>query len=268
MDDIVQTKLVQVTPQLARDWLDLSEGNRRINPARVMAYVSDMQMGRWYLGETIKFSIIGLIDGHHRLNAVIKYGEAVKMLVTTGLPPDSIKGIDLGQPRTRDQVSKFMGEGYSRRHFAIARYMEFGMTTPPHYLTYDELRDYILKYDEAISFVIRSAGHEKYVTALVLAVAGRAYYHYPEDRSRLSRFIEVLRSGMPESKEDWAAQRYRLYIEDAARQGQRPKESDLYWRIESAVSHFMRHNPIALLRPANKELFPLKMNGDNQVVPA
>lgn len=66
-----QTK-VTITPEMARQWLLTSKGNRSLKQAtKMMEYKKDMLRGAWlYNGDSIRFSEDGvLIDGHHRLSA-------------------------------------------------------------------------------------------------------------------------------------------------------------------------------------------------------
>lgn len=73
-----------ITPEKAREYLKRNcRNNRKIGERRVQNYAKDMAAGAWQLnGEAIKFNKDGiLIDGQHRLLAVIKAGVPIKMLV-------------------------------------------------------------------------------------------------------------------------------------------------------------------------------------------
>jgi len=248
------TTLEQVSPEIATDYLSTSNGNRRISPGRVDAYARDMQMRRWYIGETIKFDNDGsLIDGHHRLNAVIAYGSSVPMLVTRGLPPESIRGIDLGQARNAAQISKFMGEVFGRQYFTVAKRIVFGFSNRYH--TYSEVREAVLKHQGAIEFVTAVAGKERFMNASVLAVVAKAWY--TQDRERLKEFLVVLKSGLATSERDWAAVRLREYLIRAREDHIAVDSPAVYLRAQSAVYHFCRGTPTKLLRPAPKDYFPL-----------
>lgn len=98
----MKTSIMQVTPQLAKFWLSLNDRNRKINPKGVADYARQMTTGKWLLnGESIKRAHNGsLLDGQHRLMAVIEAGVAVEMLVIEDLEPEIQDTVDAGRKRT------------------------------------------------------------------------------------------------------------------------------------------------------------------------
>ncbi len=82
-----KTLLTDITPAMAKEWLKRNVRNRTVSKDVVTAYARDMVNGEW--AEThqgIAFNDLDeLIDGQHRLNAVILSGVTVKMRVTWGL---------------------------------------------------------------------------------------------------------------------------------------------------------------------------------------
>ena len=92
-----------ITPELAEVYLSRNaEGQRKINPNRVADYAADMGKGLWVAnGEAVIFDDAGrLIDGQHRLSAVIRAGVSVEMLVVRGVEGKSFQTIDQGFSRT------------------------------------------------------------------------------------------------------------------------------------------------------------------------
>ena len=102
MSEKLKTRVESVTPKKAEKYLATGEGKnfRRISERRVKLYAQDMTDGKWALtGESIVFNTAGeLIDGQHRLWAVIESGATVQMLVVEGVK--SALHIDSGRPRT------------------------------------------------------------------------------------------------------------------------------------------------------------------------
>ena len=258
--------LETISPEMAKQYLATSKGNRRIHPGRVDAYTRDMQMNRWYVGATIKFDTDGaLIDGHHRLSAVLMYGFPVRFLVIRKLPPESVAGIDVGQTRRHHQISKFAGENFSPRHFAIAKRIEYGFSNGS-CLSYDESRDAILKYLDAINFAVLNAGKERHTNATVLAVVAKAWYS--QDHDRLKQFLDVLKHGLATSEKDWGAVKLREYLTSAREMHISVDSPGTYLRVHSALHNFCKGKPVQILRPSTKDLFPLTLNADGKVVPA
>jgi len=91
-----------ITPRTATKILSSnSENNRKIRDNHVAKLARDMTNGAWEdNGETIIISKTGeLLDGQHRLSAIIKSGLKQKMVVVTGVPNEVITTIDQGASR-------------------------------------------------------------------------------------------------------------------------------------------------------------------------
>lgn len=110
-DSAVQVSVEIITPEVAAEWLaDNYRNNRSVNKMRVEAYAQDMVDGNWRMtGEAIKFSDIQvLIDGQHRLHAIVKADVPVEMVVMRGLPQESIVNMDTAMPRSLRNVLEFL----------------------------------------------------------------------------------------------------------------------------------------------------------------
>lgn len=103
--------VVPITPPMAEQWLARNTNNRRIRPAAVGRYARDMASGNWTEnGSAIAFADDGtLLDGQHRLEAIIQSGATVTMLVVRGLPKRAQDTIDDGAKRTLSDRLTFNG---------------------------------------------------------------------------------------------------------------------------------------------------------------
>ncbi len=104
---------VTVEPIDAERWLERNESNRNARARAVNAYARDMEAGRWLAtGETIKFDTHGnLLDGQHRLSAIVQSGKPQRLLVVSGVDP-SVRGvIDTGAVRTGGDALRMAGIG-------------------------------------------------------------------------------------------------------------------------------------------------------------
>jgi hypothetical protein len=81
--------------------LNRNNANRALRARHVAKLADDMSSGRWEKnGETIIFDEDGnLIDGQHRLNAIVVSGTEQEMLVVRGVEGSSIHTIDQGASR-------------------------------------------------------------------------------------------------------------------------------------------------------------------------
>lgn len=78
---------IDVRPDMASRWLKSNFVNRPVSADVVTAYARDMATGKWKTThQGIAFNDRDeLIDGQHRLMAVVKCGKTVRMMVTFGL---------------------------------------------------------------------------------------------------------------------------------------------------------------------------------------
>lgn len=90
-----------ITPVLAEEYLRRNTKNRQLRSNIVSYYASQMKNGQWMLnGEGIIFNDEGiLVDGQHRLAAVMESGVNVEMLVVRNADKDSFTTIDSGVSR-------------------------------------------------------------------------------------------------------------------------------------------------------------------------
>lgn len=100
-----------ITPAMAEEMLKKNTQNRPLNQNYAQLYAKDMKAGNWKLnGEPIIFDDNGnLIDGQHRLMAVVIAGVPVDMLVVYGVGSDSFETIDSGKKRTAADAFSLSG---------------------------------------------------------------------------------------------------------------------------------------------------------------
>lgn len=105
----VRSQWMDVTPALAAQWLKNNFRNRPVSEDVVAAYARDMQSGVWTpTHQGIAFNDRDeLIDGQHRLLAVVRCGVTIHTMVTFGLPskiPESemttMDAVDRGRTRS------------------------------------------------------------------------------------------------------------------------------------------------------------------------
>jgi len=96
-------QVVTVTPEIARKWLGRNAGNRPLKTTHVGRLAAAIRSGKWKLtGDPIRFSDTGkLIDGQHRLQAIVDAEAPVQCVVMHGLNDDIFDVIDSGSPRSK-----------------------------------------------------------------------------------------------------------------------------------------------------------------------
>ena len=90
------TKMVLITPESAKELLKLNVSNRPLNQVTVDWYAKQMTNGQWTIsGQTISISDKNtLIDGQHRLAAVVKSGKEIMFNVAYNVPFQSFVNYD------------------------------------------------------------------------------------------------------------------------------------------------------------------------------
>ncbi|MBS2554544.1 hypothetical protein KGQ19_47595 [Catenulispora sp. NL8] len=116
-------EIIMITPAMAEQLLGYNDSNRGLRDGVTAAYARDLTAGRWdFNGETIKIADDGtLIDGQHRLEAIVRSGVAAPCLVVTGLPRTAQKTIDTGARRTFGDELGWRGEKHANTLAAVLR---------------------------------------------------------------------------------------------------------------------------------------------------
>lgn len=98
----IAADVVQITPEIAKRYLLQNINNRPLRRQYVSELASAMRREEWVLnGETIKFAVNGnLLDGQHRLHAIIESRRTVPIIVVREVPNDAFSTIDMNRKRT------------------------------------------------------------------------------------------------------------------------------------------------------------------------
>lgn len=101
-------ELVDVTPDRAATWLEqTNRRNRKIKESVVVQYARDMRDDKWILThQGIAFSPDDiLLDGQHRLWAIVESGRTVPMYVWRNVTDEAMLVIDSGYRPLNDSVA-------------------------------------------------------------------------------------------------------------------------------------------------------------------
>lgn len=109
-----EIRIVTVTPDLARKWLDNNHSNRNISHHHVNSIATDILNGDWHInGDAIRLDPQGnLLDGQHRLSAIIQADQAVDTIVVYNVRPVAQTTMDTGRKRTLGDALRMRGEKY------------------------------------------------------------------------------------------------------------------------------------------------------------
>lgn len=101
-----------IDPDKAREYLSLNDNNRPVSKTYARALAGAILRGEWALnGETVKFDSGGkLIDGQHRLHAIVTSDQAVQALVVRNAGSDAQDTVDTGTRRSLSHALKIRNE--------------------------------------------------------------------------------------------------------------------------------------------------------------
>lgn len=98
--------VVDITPEIAREWMARNIGNRPASQAHVAKLEKAILEGHWKMtGDPIRFSKTGkLLDGQHRLQAILNSGKTVTCVVMSDLDDEIFDVLDSGKGRQKSDV--------------------------------------------------------------------------------------------------------------------------------------------------------------------
>lgn len=134
---------VEMTPQEAKKLLERNTVNRPIRKSKVAEYADDMLKGNWrYTGDSIKISRDGeLLDGQHRLKAILISGKTVEIEMITGLEEDIFRHLDKGVKRTITDGLSIRGFKNTHNIAAIAKILM-------HHESFEDKKNFTIKARE------------------------------------------------------------------------------------------------------------------------
>lgn len=116
-----KVRIEMIDRKRALELLSNTAENRNISPVRVAAYLQVIQRGDWHwTNQGIAIRDDGaLVDGQHRLWAVVEADIAVPVTVTYGVKAVAVEAIDKGRSRSiGDELTMF--EGVKNAAFCVA----------------------------------------------------------------------------------------------------------------------------------------------------
>lgn len=258
----------KVTPELAVYWLENQATNRKINDTYVNRLAEDMREGRWvFPGDPLKFNNQGkLIDGQHRLSAVVKLGIPQQFVILNGYKEESIKVLDLGKARSADHVGQILGMATTSNHTACIN----ALNLPHSHLTYSipKILNLWNIYGDGIKFACQSHGgcakNGIQPTSSFRALIAKAYYY--ENIELLSSFFRCFTSGFAENGEsDYAAialnANYSKLRMKGVSLGSYNEKTEWYLKTQQALNYFIRRSSVRSINKPKKivDHYPLPL---------
>ena len=177
-------------------------------------YAQDMLMGKWTrcLVPIAFYEDGNIADGQHRLWAIIESRMPQKFYVERGLTREEGLNIDVGLSRNAVDGAKISGldPNLTTNMISVSRSIEEGCagharTSNAHKLAI------VNRHREATEWVCAKGPRGKCLgNGAILGAIGRAWYHI-DDKDKLARFCDVLRTGFGNGPHESAAIALRNY---------------------------------------------------------
>lgn len=210
-------QVMTVTPQAASKWLESNGKNRKISSVHVSKIVASIKKNEWVLnGEPILFDEAGrLIDGQHRLTAVVQANQPIQSAVITGVTdPNAFQTIGvISRPRGADQIAEMKGVSNAQAVTAAARVVHayeasktitnFRAIVSRPVATPGELSDKAVEIEEEYIHCKNMLGHNLFRSAKVgTAVIGVFIILNRIDPVNTSSFLHKVRTGVVSIEND------------------------------------------------------------------
>lgn len=209
LSDELEARVMLVTPAIASRWLEKNhEENRPIRWQAVEAMANDIRSGAFKLThQAIAFGDDGrLLDGQHRLSAVVAAVEPVRMLIIRNRAGAFSDPIDRGRPRAVSMLLRISNREAAALN--VLRWLENGgPTNVP--ATAAELAEVLERHAEALQTI---KTHVKGSSTLLGSLLAACVYALPVEPDRVLAFAYKVRTGEMLQKGD-PAYAFRLWKE-------------------------------------------------------
>lgn len=195
------SRIETIDVEVAKLLLQGNVRNRPISMPHVKALARDMLAGKWRLthqGIALDKDY-RLVDGQHRLTAIVESGTTQKMTVTYNVDPESFHSIDVGlQPRSVAQIAGLLrGTKYPTLATAAAKLIWHVLSENVHQpsrttWTESEVFGVLDVFEADLVWVAERVNGAQYIKQA--PVVGALGYAAPVARESIEQFIVAMRS--------------------------------------------------------------------------
>lgn len=249
----IHTSIERITPELASAYLQANTDNRAMRSAHVAKIASDIENDRWIVnGASIVFNGDGtLLDGQHRLAAIVKAGRPVEVLVVRGVSKGAMPTIDSNVSRNASDVLGLHGFKHTTRVVSAARMILA--------LRDGELGHRKVSNSEILDFVrahphLQDAAAAVEVTkdVIIPSISTTWYYlaAYAADHKDLADVaLSVMATGIPSYKGDSIhVYRERILKMNPNLKATRAMRNVLLWTLFAAWNDFMDREKLTICK--------------------
>lgn len=256
----ITTTVERITPAQAERYLEHNTTNRPMRQKHVDKLASDITEGRWRLnGSTIVFNGDGtLLDGQHRLAAVIKSGAPVELVVVRGVSKAAMATIDANITRKPSDVAAMRGYANANQLIGTARLLisvKSGVATDGDKASAGSLMELLQRNPHLQDSVATAFRFSR--TLPVTSVAAWHYlaFYIGGFHDDVNAAMKVLETGIPHYENDpMHVFRERSIKDRQSMLGSIVKRMYGLWTISLAWNDFHRRMPRSLCRLQTNEI--------------
>ena len=200
-------KTITVTPALAQKWLNRNRDYQRpISDKSVNQLYGTMLRGEWQVTPTDSIGLAtdgSVIEGQHRLLALIRYGKPLNMSVAYNVPLSNFPVLGRSRTRSTSQIAGMAKLKYAKPwHIAAVNVLRWQpdslQSLGQNWLVQDSL--YLLKHYEeelSIAFPPDHSGATQFRLAPFRGAVLRVAIARPDCHQRLYDFVRIVAAGIP-----------------------------------------------------------------------
>lgn len=262
--DLVQAQVKYVTPEMAAQWLRSNTANRKPSKAAIKRWAQIMRAHAWKLcSDAIAFDVDGvLINGQHRLMAVIETGMTQPFLVANNFPAGSKEACDIGKKRQLHEILTIGGYEINQMHAAVCRFLltpweQAGAIEVDHDIHRNRIKKLHRELKAKINFIEGCIKGKEFTSAEIAAIT--ALSAFIEDNDAVADFINLLQHGVrcdnTRQPGDIATVRYREFRLTQLAKGHRNVGMKAYRLLSSVAYKHAIEEPVRRIAPLRSNPF-------------
>lgn len=251
---MIHTSIEKITPAMAREYLRNNTNNRNMRKHHVLKIANDIKKNHWIMnGASIVFNGDGtLLDGQHRLAAIVEADIAVEAIVIRGISKSAMPTIDGNVPRSASDVLGLNGLSNTNRLAAAAR-MLIGLKSNSIGGAYKRSNSEIIDFINRHPKLVQAQALVEPTNAILIQSATTPWYylaaHVSSHEKEASAALSVLISGVPLYDGDpiHTFRERAIRIGPGMRQATRDRYA-VFFTLVSAWNDFLMHKRTKICR--------------------
>lgn len=206
-DSELKVEVREVTPEMARDWLDrFNTKNRRIQKSHIAGIARDIENGNWMVNaqpicftadpfrEDADASNVRLLNGQHRLLACVEADTPIEVPIAIGIDEAAFSTYDTHAKKTVSKAGASVDErvlaGAARFQWRLDQGLDLDARVSP---TATELKQTLERHPGLADFYSEARRHDDLASAGIMVFV--LYQMHQQDPDLAERFLKDISTG-------------------------------------------------------------------------